>query len=70
MPATNLVIRDKIARELQNRETLPWALENRKLFPNAIFGNNVKYSPLLACLELKGARLVRLARLARLVRVG
>ena len=47
MPATNLAIRDKIARELQNRETLPWALENRKLFPNAIFGNNVKYSPLL-----------------------
>ena len=46
MPATNLAIRDKIARELQNRETLPWALENRKLFPNAIFGNNVKYSPL------------------------
>ena len=46
MPATNLAIRDKIARELQNRETLPWALENRKLFPNAIFGNNEKYSPL------------------------
>ena len=40
------LIRDKRERELQNRETLPWALENRKLFPNAIFGNNVKYSPL------------------------
>ena len=42
----SLAIRDKIARELTNRETLPGSPKNEKLFPNGLFGNNVICSPL------------------------
>ena len=31
--------------KFKNRETLPSDLKNRKFFTNAIFGENVQYSP-------------------------
>ena len=33
----------------QNEETLPQNTKKGKLFPNILFGNNVKYSPLSNC---------------------